>query len=110
MMKITDKRQPLFVVKVPNSITKKAIPELELGKDQRFKSSKDLMADLNRDELEDQEDLKLADKAMREMRRGGVKAIPIDQVMKNINLAAAKQTPSSDIFKKSMDPPKSRKY
>jgi predicted DNA-binding protein len=53
---------------------------------------------LFRDELEDQEDLKLADKAMREMRRGGVKATPMDQVIKNINLAAAKQAPQSDTF------------
>ena len=49
-------------------------------------------------EIEDQEDLKLADRAMREMRRDGLKAIPIDQVIKSINLAVAKQTPSSNIF------------
>jgi hypothetical protein len=49
-------------------------------------------------ELEDQEDLKMADRAMREMRRDGLKAIPIDQVIKSINLAVAKQTPSSNIF------------
>jgi DNA-directed RNA polymerase subunit K/omega len=44
------------------------------------------MADLHRDEIEDQEALKLADRAMREIRRGGVKAIPIDQVIENIDL------------------------
>jgi hypothetical protein len=49
-------------------------------------------------ELEDQEDLKMADRAMREMRRDGLKAIPIDQVIKSINLAVAKETPSSNIF------------
>jgi hypothetical protein len=49
-------------------------------------------------ELEDQEDLKLADRAMREMRRDGLKAIPIDQVIKSINLAVDKETPSSNIF------------
>jgi hypothetical protein len=49
-------------------------------------------------ELKDQEDLKMADRAMREMRRDGLKAIPIDQVIKSINLAVAKETPSSNIF------------
>jgi len=49
-------------------------------------------------ELEDQEDLKMADRAMREMRRDGLKAIPIDQVIKSINLAVDKETPSSNIF------------
>jgi DNA-damage-inducible protein J len=52
-MKITHKRQPLFAVKVPNSITKKAIAELELGKGQRFKSSKDLMAHLHVKQFKD---------------------------------------------------------
>lgn len=52
-MKTTDKRQPPFVVKVPNSITKKAITELELGKGQRFKSSKDLMAHLHVKQFKD---------------------------------------------------------
>jgi hypothetical protein len=49
-------------------------------------------------ELEDQEDLKMADRAMREMRRDGLKAIPIDQVIKSINLAVDKETLSSNIF------------
>jgi hypothetical protein len=49
-------------------------------------------------ELEDQEDLKMADRAMREIRRDGLKAIPIDQVIKSINLAVDKETQSSNIF------------
>ena len=46
-MKITDERQLLFAVKVPNTRTRKAIAELELGKGKRSKSSKDLMVDLH---------------------------------------------------------------
>ncbi|QWE13759.1 hypothetical protein [Polynucleobacter sp. AP-Sving-400A-A2] len=63
-----------------------AIAEFEIGKGQALNMVDELMADLHRDEIEDQEDLKLADRAMREMRRGGVKAIPIDQVIENIDL------------------------
>ena len=37
------------------------------------------------DELEDQEDIKLADRAMREMRRDGVKAIPLDVLIQSID-------------------------
>lgn len=68
------------------SPTMAAIAEFEIGKGQALNMVDELMADLHSDEIEDQEDLKLADRAMREMRRGGVKAIPIDQVIENIDL------------------------
>lgn len=47
MLRIADERQLPFAVKVPNVTTRKAIAELESGKGKRFKSSKDLMADLH---------------------------------------------------------------
>lgn len=47
MLRIADEKQLPFSVKVPNAKTKKAIAELEAGKSKRFKTSKDLMADLH---------------------------------------------------------------
>ena len=50
MLRIADEKQLPFVVKVPNSTTKKAIAELESGRGKRFKTSKALMEDLNADD------------------------------------------------------------
>jgi len=50
MLRIADEKQLPFVVKVPNSTTKKAIAELESGRGKRFKTSKALMNDLHADD------------------------------------------------------------
>lgn len=50
MLRIADERRLPFDVKVPNAITRKAIAELEAGKDKRFASVEDLMADLHADD------------------------------------------------------------
>ena len=47
MLRIADEKQLPFSVKVPNAVSKKAISELEAGKGRRFKTGKDLMADLH---------------------------------------------------------------
>ena len=63
-----------------------AIAELEAGKGQAFSTVDELMADLHLEELEDQQDLKMADKSMKELRSGKVKAIPMDLVIRRLNL------------------------
>ena len=64
-----------------------AIAELESGKGQAFNTVEELMADLHCKELEDQQDLTMADKSMKELRSGKVKATPpIDLVIKRLNL------------------------
>ena len=63
-----------------------AIAELEAGKGQTFNTVEELMADLHSKELEDQQDLKMADKSMKELRSGKDKAIPIDLLIKRLNL------------------------
>jgi hypothetical protein len=63
-----------------------AIAELESGRGQKFNTVEELMADLHCKELEDQQDLKMADKSMKELRSGEVKATPIDLVIKRLNL------------------------
>ena len=50
MLRIADERRLPFDVKVPNTATRKAIAELELGKGKRFASVDDLMADLHADD------------------------------------------------------------
>lgn len=47
MIRIAEERSMPFTVKVPNSITKKAISELEDGKGKRIGSIDELMIDLN---------------------------------------------------------------
>ena len=47
MRRVTDERRLPFEVKVSNTRTRKAIAELESGKDKRFATVKDLMADLH---------------------------------------------------------------
>lgn len=49
MLRIADEHRLPFEVKVPNSITKKAIAELETGKGKEFSSIKSLMDDLHED-------------------------------------------------------------
>lgn len=63
-----------------------AIAELESGKGQKFNTVEELMADLHCKELEDQQDLKMADKSIKELRSGKVKAAPIDLVIKRLDL------------------------
>lgn len=46
MLQIADEKQLPFTVKVPNATTKKVIAELESGRGKRFKTSKNMMADL----------------------------------------------------------------
>jgi len=50
MLRIADERRLPFDVKVPNRATRKAIAELESGKDKRFGSVDELMADLHADD------------------------------------------------------------
>ena len=50
MLRVADEKRLPFEVKVPNSVTKKAISELESGKGKRFKTVKSLMADLHADD------------------------------------------------------------
>jgi DNA-damage-inducible protein J len=47
---IAEERRLPFDVKVPNATTRKAIAELEAGKDKKFASVDDLMADLHADD------------------------------------------------------------
>lgn len=49
-LRIADERRLPFDVKVPNSTTRKAIAELEAGKDKKFANVHDLMADLHADD------------------------------------------------------------
>ncbi|OYY18683.1 MULTISPECIES: hypothetical protein [unclassified Polynucleobacter] len=62
-----------------------AIAELESGKGQKFNTVEELMADLHCKELEDQQDLKMADKSMKELRSGKAKAIPIERLIRSID-------------------------
>jgi hypothetical protein len=62
-----------------------AFPEIETFKEVRLNNIGELLDDLHRRRMEDQYDLKLADRSMREMRRDGVKAIPIDMMIKSID-------------------------
>jgi len=50
MLRIADEKKLPFEVKVPNLTTRQAIAELEAGRGKKFKSVKDLMADLNADD------------------------------------------------------------
>lgn len=50
MLRIADERRLPFEVKAPNTITRKAIAELEAGKGKRFTSIDALMDDLNEDD------------------------------------------------------------
>ena len=50
MLRIADERRLPFEVKAPNTITRKAMAELEAGKGKRFGSVKALMADLHADD------------------------------------------------------------
>jgi DNA-damage-inducible protein J len=50
MLRVADENRLPFEIKVPNSRTRKAISELELGKGKRVKSVKALMDDLNEDD------------------------------------------------------------
>jgi DNA-damage-inducible protein J len=50
MLRIADERRLPFEIKVPNSKTRKAIAELELGKSKSFSSIDVLMEDLNKDD------------------------------------------------------------
>ncbi|RWZ78052.1 MAG: type II toxin-antitoxin system RelB/DinJ family antitoxin [Candidatus Microsaccharimonas sossegonensis] len=50
MLRIADEERLPFEVRVPNSLTKKAIAELESGKGRKFASVEDLMADLHADD------------------------------------------------------------
>ena len=43
------------------------------------------MADLHCKEIEDQQDLKMADKSMKELRSGKAKAIPIERLIRSID-------------------------
>lgn len=47
MLRVANERRLPFDVKVPNTITRKAIAELEAGKGKRFASVDDVMADLH---------------------------------------------------------------
>ena len=47
MIRVAEERRLPFEVKVPNTVTRKAIAELESGKGKRFASIDALMADLN---------------------------------------------------------------
>lgn len=49
MLRIADEHRLPFEVKVPSSITKKAIAELETGEGKEFSSIKSLMDDLHED-------------------------------------------------------------
>lgn len=47
MLRVADERRLPFEVKAPNTVTRKAMTELEAGKGKRFASVEDLMADLH---------------------------------------------------------------
>ncbi|CAB1371001.1 type II toxin-antitoxin system RelB/DinJ family antitoxin [Denitratisoma oestradiolicum] len=47
MLRVADERRLPFEVKAPNTVTRKAMAELEAGKGKRFASVEDLMADLH---------------------------------------------------------------
>ena len=66
-------------------LTLMALGEIEAFNEVRFNDVGELLDDLHRRRMEDQYDLKLADRSMREMRRGGVKAIPIDMMIESID-------------------------
>lgn len=50
MLRIADERRLPFEVKAPNTTTRKAIAELEMGKGAKFENVHDLMADLDADD------------------------------------------------------------
>jgi DNA-damage-inducible protein J len=50
MLRIADERRLPFEVKVPNSVTRKALVELEGGEGKRFANVEDLMTDLHADD------------------------------------------------------------
>ena len=50
MLRIAEERRMPFDVKVPNSVTRKAIADLEAGKGKRFSKVDALMADLRADD------------------------------------------------------------
>jgi hypothetical protein len=66
-------------------LTLMALGEIEVSNEVRFNDVGELLDGLHRRRMEDQYDLKLADRSMREMRRGGVKAIPIDVMIESID-------------------------
>ena len=50
MLRVADEKRLPFEVKVPSTVTKKAIAQLEAGKGKRFKTVKSLMANLHADD------------------------------------------------------------
>jgi DNA-damage-inducible protein J len=50
MLRVAEERRMPFEVRVPNSVTRKAMAELEAGKGKRFGSVEALMADLHADD------------------------------------------------------------
>jgi hypothetical protein len=76
------------------TLTAVAEPEVVMGV--RLTTVGKLIKDQHRDDLEDQEDLKIAEKAMNGYRSGKVKAIPIDLVIRNLNLSVPTGTSSSE--------------
>lgn len=50
MLRIADERRLPFEVKVPNSVARKALAELEGGEGKRFANVEDLMTDLHADD------------------------------------------------------------
>ena len=50
MLRIADERRLPFEVRVPNTVTREAIAELEAGKGKRFAGIDELMADLHADD------------------------------------------------------------
>ncbi len=52
MVRIANEKRLPFDVKVPNTITREAVAELEAGKGEKFAGVDDLMADLHADDRE----------------------------------------------------------
>lgn len=75
-----------------------ALGEIETVNESGLNDVGELLDDLHRRRIEDQYDLMLADKCIREMRRARLKAIPMDLVIEKFDLAVSRQPPLSDIF------------
>ncbi len=50
MLRVADEKRLPFDIKVPNSVTRKAMQELAAGKGKKFSSVKALMADLHEED------------------------------------------------------------
>lgn len=61
--------------------------DLEATNRAQFNHIGELLEDLHRKAVEDQKDLKIADRLMKKFRSGKVKAIPIDLVIESLELA-----------------------